>query len=481
MPSGIFFRPPGAWVGDVIPYYWHGEYWLYYLHETRAGVPGVGTAWHLVRTRDFVEFDYLGEVLPSGGRGADDLHCYTGSIFEHEGAHHLFYTAYNGEQLDPELGAPVQSVRHAVSHDLVHWTKLSDRVEAPRGVFDPRDWRDPFVYRSAPGAFAMLVATRTADGPERRRGVIARATSRDLITWEVTGTVIGGRFYMHECPDLFKVEDWWYLVFSEFSDGFTVRYRMAKTPDGPWQSAPEDSLDSRAYYAAKTAGDGTRRYAFGWIPTKDGEADGGAWQWGGELVVHELCPREDGRLDTRMPETVRESFSRAVCLADPVAVVGDWAFGDEAWRADAPDSYAEATLGPLPDDCRIVANLRFDQGTRECGLVVRGSPDGPAGYYVRLDPLRGRMVLDQWPRTTPGALQWEIGGDKPYVIESERAVELGTEPHHLEVLVSGTIAVVYLDRTVAMTFRMYDRAAGQLGLFVAEGSATFSGAAVFVR
>ena len=91
-------------------------------------------------------------------------------------------------------------------------------------------------------------------------------------------------------------------------------------------------------------------------------------------------------------------------------------------------------------------------------------------------------MLDQWPRTAPGELQWEIGGDKPYVIETERAVELQTEKaHHLEVLVSGTIAVAYLDGTVAMTFRMYDRASGQLGLFVAEGGATFSDVAVFVK
>ena len=241
---------------------------------------------------------------------------------------------------------------------------------------------------------------------------------------------------MHECPDLFKVQDWWYLVFSEFSDGFAVRYRMARTLAGPWQSAPEDSLDSRAYYAAKTASDGTRRYAFGSIPTKEGETDSGAWQWGGELLVHELCQREDGRLDTRMPEAVRRPFGRRTSLADPVPVVGDWEFQEGKWRGNTPDSYAEATFGPLPDECRIVADLRFDQGTRECGLVIRGSADGSAGYYVRLDPLRGRIVLDQWPRTAPGELQWEIGGDKPYVIETERAVELQTEKaHHLEVLV----------------------------------------------
>ena len=371
-------------MGDVIPYYWHGEYWLFYLHETRSGSRGTGTSWHLVRTRDFVGFEYLGEALPSGGPGADDLHCYTGSIVEHEGVHHLFYTAYNGEQIDPELGGPVQTIRHAASEDLVHWTKLPDRVEAPRGVFDPRDFRDPFVYRSTPGMFEMLVATRTAAGPERRRGVIARATSRDLTTWEFTDSVLGGHFYMHECPDLFKVQDWWYLVFSEFSDGFAVRYRMARTLAGPWQSAPEDSLDSRAYYAAKTASDGTRRYAFGWIPTKEGETDSGAWQWGGELLVHELCQREDGRLDTRMPEAVRRPFGRRTSLADPVPVVGDWEFQEGKWRGTRP----------TPTPRRPWARCRTNAASWPTCVLTRGHgsaawssvarPTGPQGTTCAL-------------------------------------------------------------------------------------------------
>ena len=33
---------------------------------------------------------------------------------------------------------------------------------------------------------------------------------------------------------------------------------------------------------------GTRRFIFGWLATRVGEQDDGAWQWGGNLVVHEI-------------------------------------------------------------------------------------------------------------------------------------------------------------------------------------------------
>ena len=42
------------------------------------------------------------------------------------------------------------------------------------------------------------------------------------------------RFITQECPEIFRMGRWWYLVYSEFTDRFTTRYRISRSPDGPW-------------------------------------------------------------------------------------------------------------------------------------------------------------------------------------------------------------------------------------------------------
>ena len=82
-----------------------------------------------------------------------------------------------------------------------------------------------------------------------------------------------------ECPEVFQMGGWWYLVFSTFSDRFTTHYRMARTLDGPWEIPDDDVFDTRADYAIKTAFDGQKRFAFGWIASKAGNNDYGLWEW----------------------------------------------------------------------------------------------------------------------------------------------------------------------------------------------------------
>lgn len=39
---------------------------------------------------------------------------------------------------------------------------------------------------------------------------------------------------MHEMPDLFKIENWWYHIVTEYSDRSKMIYRMSKSLEGPW-------------------------------------------------------------------------------------------------------------------------------------------------------------------------------------------------------------------------------------------------------
>lgn len=131
------------------------------------------------------------------------------------------------------------------------------------------------------------------------------------------------RFY--ECVDLFKMGDWWYLVYSEkHASVRRVQYFKGRTLDelkactandaGIWPDSHEGFLDSRGFYAGKTASDGTNRYIWGWCPTRPGNnnTDAGAApgepEWGGNLVMHRLIQHSDGTLTLGEVKGIADSF-----------------------------------------------------------------------------------------------------------------------------------------------------------------------------
>ena len=64
---------------------------------------------------------------------------------------------------------------------------------------------------------------------------MARLISDDLTHWTPVAPLWDPhRFVTQECPELFRIGDWWYLVYSEFTDRFVTRYRMSRSPEGPW-------------------------------------------------------------------------------------------------------------------------------------------------------------------------------------------------------------------------------------------------------
>lgn len=484
MSGPVFFRPQGAWVGDVIPWESDGIFYLFYLYERRdAGAPG--TPWHLVSTRDFVTYTDHGEALPSGGAGAMDDNVYTGSVVRDQaGLLHTFYTGQNPRRLGPD-GRPLQLVMRATSTgDLTQWSKSPEPVLGAPVGYVPGDWRDPFVFRDEDnGLWRMLLAARREGGPDRRSGVVAQCVSNDLIHWEPAEPLWDpGRYLTQECPEVFHWNDWWYLVYSEFTDAFVTRFRMARSLEGPWIAPRLDSLDGRAFYAAKSAARDGRRFFFGWIASKEASRDDGAWQWAGTLSVLEARQEADGTLSFDLPEELVASFAMTspVELAKPDGVPGP--SSERSTRLQAWDRHAvRVSESEIPDRALLEVRLDIAEGTRAAGIVLRASADGEEGYAVRLEPDRGRMVFDRWPRPRTGNEQWQISGDVPHAVELERPCDLPPGEHTLRVLLDGDLCVVNLDGRVSLSTRLYDHARGWLGMFVTDGALDITALNVRVR
>jgi beta-fructofuranosidase len=464
MNPSPFFLPATGWVGDVIPIERSGEFWLYYLHDVRES-PKPGTSWNLVVTRDFVTFEDRGVALPHGRETDADFNAYTGSVVtDDSGVAHLFYTGQNPALLGDD-GLPLQVVMHATSSDgMTTWDKRPDEQLGATPGYETADWRDPFVFRDGHGLWRMLLAARHSEGPDRRRGTIAQLTSSDLSHWSPAEPFWDPRRYItHECPDVFQWGDWWYLVYSEFSETFTTRYRISRSPNGPWEVPPRDSIDGRAFYASKSVERDGRRFFCGWIATREASSDDGAWEWAGTMSVLEAGQDATGSLKFGFPAEIPANFTDEVEVAFqhqlPITL-------------DAASGYiAQVSRDDIPERCFVRAVFEIAPDTTECGLLLRATEDGDQSYIIRLEPKRSRLVFDRWPRRRIGQGQWEVSGDVPFEIELERPCDLDPGEHTLEVLMDGDICVAVVDGCVALSTRIYDRPTGRLGVFAGEGSA----------
>ncbi len=460
----IFYRPSVGFVGDVIPFYWQGQYHAFYLKTppVRKGADGTSYA-HVVST-DLAHWEEWPIVIDPGPPGApDDVSCFTGSVIERNGIFYLFYTGYLGRDKP-------QTICRAISHDLRTWEKDTKNpiLAADTRWYETIDWRDPFPFWNAEaGEYWMLLAAREKTGPDNRRGCIALVTSPDLEQWAVQPPFWSPRlYYTHECPDLFRWDDQWVLVYSTFTERHVTHFRMSKSLSGPWLAPTNDAFDTRAFYAAKTAGDGQRRFVFGWNPTREEETDSGKWQWAGNMVVHELKPGADGGFACSVPPAVdalltnRQPLTFQPCL-------GEWQADGSSFSAARADGFSAAYLGGLPDSCVIDCTVTLGTATRSVGLLLRADENIETYYQLRWEPGRNRVVFDRWPRP----------GDEPYMLERPLPVADG-ESVRLKVFLDGTVVTAYVNDTVALDVRTYDHRRGGLGLFVSEGEATFSNVTV---
>jgi beta-fructofuranosidase len=379
---------------------------------------------------------------------------YTGSVLQAEDGYHIFYTGHNPHQ--GANGKYIQCVMHAVSSDLNHWVKLpEDTFYAPEG-YERSDFRDPYVYYSAKdGRYHMLLCARPAEGDAVRKGVTLRLCSENLKEWRIDRVIYAPKkFHSHECPDLFEINGWWYLIFSEYSEKNTTCYRMSRSPEGPWSKPHCDTLEGRAYYAAKTASDGENRYLFGWVPTRQENKDNKPWMWGGNLLVHQLVQNPDGTLGVRIPEPLDRQLTPARPLTPSNRTV------------EAPHSTEAVTLltqAPavykLSADCQVIGE--------QCdtfGILVGRDEEADASYGFTVDLSEGTAYVN----TFPCFPQYSFD-----TFQLRRPVERGSS-FTLELLADHDIYSLYINHNTALSVRLCSPQGTGVALYASHAAVEFS-------
>jgi len=221
----------GVFVGDCMPYVRDDEYHVLYLkdrHHHRSKWGMGAHQWEHISTKNFKTWSIHPMAVPITEPWEGSI-C-TGSWIRKGDTEYLYYTVRRG-------GGQSAIISRSISNDGYHFTKdkgfgfeISERYHSPSA-------RDPKVVLGEDGLFHMLLTTSLV---KEGNGCLAHYISPDLEKWEEADEPI----YVvpssdqPECPDYFKYNGKYYLVFSLRG---RARYLVSDMPFSNFESV-DDTL-----------------------------------------------------------------------------------------------------------------------------------------------------------------------------------------------------------------------------------------------
>ena len=431
------------YMGDVMPFYDDGVMNIYHLQDKVGSKYMFYHPFGRLTTTDYVTYKDEGIALNYvEDLSSPDTALGTGSFIKGtDGTYHCFYTGHSDPQ---NTGLPyMEMIRHATSKDgQKTWQKEEDFM-----IFgDSDDFRDPYVYYdSADSCYYMLVTTRQ-DG----KGVIMqyKAESLDAAAsdWKKQGVFFANDAgtYNMECPSYIEYNGFWYLAYSEQTSGAdrVTHYRYQTEKGGEWKKFDLDKIDSTGFYAGRLEKAGDKLYAFAWC-AKLTAGDVGEFDWGGNLVVHEIKQSNSGELHAVMVENVKNAFKSSVTYnrtngekASSFSFKGDkfTAYGLEALSTNITRMHFTVKLDDLKGDFGVTFG------------IDGGAYDNRLGSKVlAFKPEENRIVCYN---DVVNILRY--GGELtavPYKFET------GKE-YSVDIVIDGEIVVLYFNSEVALSTRL---------------------------
>ncbi|MDE7454018.1 MAG: hypothetical protein K2N22_06390, partial [Clostridia bacterium] len=347
-PVSSYRDTQGIYMGDVMPFYDNGVMNIYHLQDKVGSLYMFYHPISRLTTTDYLHYNDEGVALNfEEDIKSPDAALGTGSFIKDAatGKYHCFYTGHGASREDVAPD-PLEVVRHATSDDQIEWTKDEEfKLKGNSGQSNLNDdFRDPYVYYdSDDSTYYMLVTARDkVNGVEQ--GVIKYYASASLDA-AASEWVYKGIFYQNdagtynmECPSYIELNGYYYLAFSEQGSERVTRYRYRTSKDGEWQKFDRDTIDGAGFYAGRLEKADDKLYAFAWC-AKLTQADYGDFDWGGNLVAHEIVRSESGELTAVMVSAVKEALKTKVDYR-PVSggSVGTLTFEEDKFSATGFDA-----------------------------------------------------------------------------------------------------------------------------------------------
>ena len=461
------YKPQVGYVGDPMPYYNAADnsFYLFFLQDWRNGAPTDHPVYS-TKTADYATFQGFSEAIPCGDSNSQEQLLGTGSFIKDAGGKlYGFYTGHNSNLF------PAEKVMLATSTDMRTFTKVPGfTFEAPDG-YDKNNFRDPGVYYDLTRSCYVMLVTTLQNG----KGVLARYTSTDLNNWTLITplTDFESDAAILECPDIFKMGDKWYLVFSRINrdEHRKTFYRIADSPDGPWRrcedaSGHHETFDGLYLYAAKTAGDGNKRYLSGWCSTGQQVNAKNELDWGGSLITHQLVQQPNGRLYPVIPEAVDQKFSKQVNYAKiktKGSVTGDNGAYTIAYQSGR--SYAMFNRNNYP----VKISMKIDASESDKFGFSFGACDNLSEIYsVSFDLTTANrwsvpaLFMHRETNYVTGSYTKELNFN-PLIVPADKIF-------NVKIIIEKSVCVIYINNNVAFTNRIYKMDQNPWTIFADNGN-----------
>jgi hypothetical protein len=378
-----YWKPVGnnLFVGDCIPFYHDGTYYLYWLLDSahHSALHGLGGhQWALSTTTDLKHWKNYPVVL-----GIDEdweKSICTGSVVY---ADKKFYAFYATRLINKEDKINEQ-LSYAISDDGIHFIKQQPNpfyTSAPG--YSQRNFRDPKVSVDDKKTFHLFVSSnKDSSVIKSLDGALVHLTSDDLKNWNVEQPLITGQPSTPECPDYFKWNDWYYLVYSDASNTY---YLKSKNKYGPWEQPQNQALNEDWANVVKTAEfKNNRRIAAAWVPSRKDNKDEEHEIFGGNAIFRELVQLKDGTLETKFPAEMIPATGAPLTLK-PV-YDSTVKINNNEYVISSPDGIGALHFENLPSNCRITIEIEPMSNCEDYGLYLHANNDASVGYRLSLSP-----------------------------------------------------------------------------------------------
>lgn len=437
-------------MGDPNPFYHNGSYYIYYLQN-------IGNhSWSVVKTDDLITSSFPREVLSaSGAANVADQWLGSGSVIKAEnGQLHLFYTGHNKNL------TPVEVVMRAQSSDtgLYNWAASPGEQFSGSAGYSDYDFRDPMVVWNAQQQnYWMLITSRY-----NNQAAIGLYTSTDLQNWAPQAPLYLEDSALNlEVPDYFSLDGTPFIVYSDQRDE-SRQVKYLQQVDGVWTKPDFDAVDGRAFYAARTAGSGDERLLFGWVAHTEGRMDGNKYDWGGDLMVHQVR-HVAGRLQVELPQKLKQA------LAEPVPVDTIWTQGSVSAQNEQLLLNADAafTLQKLAVKNRLSLDISSAVSDAIFGVQLR---------KVNADQTESNVFIEINSAAGVVSYKAEPAGHNP----AYPTVQLPLDAQQgvaLEILLDplAGVGAVYINQDKALSFRLYGLADYDVGIYSGNEPVTVNG------
>lgn len=442
----IFFLPEvdgeaQPYVGDTMPYYENGVYYIYYLKD---GGDSYNHSVYVATTKDFVKYtEHDNPVLSASREDVQDSWIGTGSVVKVEDAYYFFYTGFNASGSHEYH----EKIMVAKGSSPTSFEKVSGwEIIPPAELGQKNDFRDPQAYYDPASKTISLTVTTTQDGKAR---IVKYTLGKDLQSVKYDGIIYTdptGEFWNLECSDTFQMGNKWYLTYSGQED--TLWYAMADSRFGPYTNPAR--LEGKLFYAAKHVEDGKNTYMVGWARRANSasstqEVNG----WAGNLAVQKLYQQEDGKLALVPVDSIVAGFDTQKELA----------LGASQASLTAGSNYSYKAAFTSYESFMLSGEFTYS-GTGSFGLAFDFNGKEEQYKLISLEPAAGKLSLSFNEGTTP-------------ITETQAALR-PNQTHSFTYIQDGSVGIFYLDNQAALLVRLYGVTNKPIYLFAENNSVTFT-------